>query len=81
MRKGEAAAGREAGSTTVYCHVHVGVVERADGVEAARRDVFSYAVVDAYARNFARAGYADSVAAIGTRRGTGLAPWRPSPTR
>ncbi len=32
-----------------------------------RRDLFSYAVVDAYAANFSRAGYADSVAAVRER--------------
>jgi probable F420-dependent oxidoreductase len=55
---------RAGGDATIYAYVHVGVAKREDGVDLARRDLFSYAVVDAYARNFERAGYADSVAAV-----------------
>jgi len=58
------AGGRTDGGPTIYAYVHAGVCERADGIEAARRDLFSYAVVDAYARNFERAGFADEVAAV-----------------
>src|SRR5690606_21773828 len=58
---------REGGDATIYAYVHVGVAERADGIEYARRDLFSYAVVDSYARNFERAGFADEVAAIRER--------------
>jgi probable F420-dependent oxidoreductase len=64
VREGEAAAGRPEGSTTVYAYVHAGVCERADGIDAARRDLFSYAVVDAYARSFERAGFGEEVAAV-----------------
>lgn len=67
VRAGEAAAGRPAGSATVYAYVHAGVCERADGIEPARRDLFSYAVVDAYARSFEQAGFADEVAEIRAR--------------
>jgi probable F420-dependent oxidoreductase len=55
---------REGGPAEVYAYVHAGICEREDGIELARRDLFSYAVVDAYARNFERAGFADEVAAI-----------------
>jgi len=55
---------RAGGGATIYAYVHVGVCEREEGVELARRDLFSYAVVDSYARNFERAGFADEVAAI-----------------
>lgn len=58
---------RKGGDATIYAYVHVGVAERADGIEYARRDLFSYAVVDSYARNFERAGFADEVAAIRAR--------------
>ncbi len=58
---------REGGDATVYAYVHAGVCERADGVDLARRDLFSYAVVDAYAANFARAGYGDAVSEIRAR--------------
>lgn len=64
VRDGERAAGRPSGSTTTYAYVHAGVCDREAGAELARRDLFSYAVVDAYARNFERAGFADEVASI-----------------
>jgi probable F420-dependent oxidoreductase len=64
VREGEAAAGRPEGSTSIYAYVHAGVCERADGIEAARRDLFSYAVVDSYARSFEQAGFGDEVAAV-----------------
>jgi probable F420-dependent oxidoreductase len=55
---------REGGDATIYAYVHAGVCEREDGVELARRDLFSYAVVDSYARNFERAGFGDEVTEI-----------------
>ncbi len=67
VRKGEAAADREPGTTTIYAYVHVGVCERDDGIAAAKRDLWSYAVVDAYARSFERAGFGDVVAQVRER--------------
>lgn len=64
VREGERAAGRPAGSCTVYAYVHVGVCDRDAALPAARRDLFSYAVVPAYARAFERAGFADEVAEL-----------------
>lgn len=64
VRAGEQAAGRSPGACRVFGYVHAGVCERDEGIELARRDLFSYAVVDSYARNFERAGYADEVAEI-----------------
>jgi probable F420-dependent oxidoreductase len=55
---------RLGGDAKIYAYVHVGVCERDDGIDYARRDLFSYAVVDSYARNFERAGFADEVAAV-----------------
>lgn len=55
---------RKGGDAEVYAYVHAGVCEREDGIELARRDLFSYAVVDSYARSFERAGFSDEVAAI-----------------
>jgi probable F420-dependent oxidoreductase len=55
---------RNGGDARIYAYVHVGVTDRDRYAEAARRDLFSYAVVDAYAANFARAGYADAVADV-----------------
>ena len=43
------------------------MTEREHGVDAARKDLFSYAVVDAYARNFERAGFGESVAEVRER--------------
>ena len=58
------AKSRAAGVPTIYGYVHAGVCERADGIDLARRDLFSYAVVDAYARNFERAGFGAEVETI-----------------
>ncbi len=55
---------RAGGPAEVYAYVHAGICEREEGIELARRDLFSYAVVDSYARSFERAGYAEEVAAI-----------------
>jgi len=55
---------RKGGDADIYAYVHAGICEREEGIELARRDLFSYAVVDSYARNFERAGYADEVAAV-----------------
>lgn len=55
---------RKGGHAEVYAYVHVGVADREAAVENARKDLFSYAVVDAYARNFERAGFGDEVADI-----------------
>jgi probable F420-dependent oxidoreductase len=52
---------RAGGDAEVYAYVHAGVGDREQGIEKARKDLFSYAVVDAYARNFARAGFQDEV--------------------
>lgn len=67
VRTGEAAAGRPSGSCTIYAYVHAGVCDREVGLPLARRDLFSYAVVDAYAAAFARAGFADEVEEIRAR--------------
>lgn len=55
---------RKGGDAEIYAYVHAGICEREEGIELARRDLFSYAVVDSYARNFERAGYEDEVRAI-----------------
>jgi probable F420-dependent oxidoreductase len=62
---------RRGGDATIYAYVHAGVCDRADGIDFARRDLFSYAVVDAYAANFAQAGYGDAVEEIRARHGDG----------
>ncbi|MDQ1397681.1 MAG: hypothetical protein QOG64_2940 [Acidimicrobiaceae bacterium] len=58
---------RKGGDATIYSYVHVGVTERAAGLDAARRDLFSYATVDSYARNFTGAGYGEAVDAVRER--------------
>ncbi len=55
---------RKGGDATVYAYVHAGVCERHEGIDKAKRDLYSYAVVDSYARNFERAGFGDEVAEI-----------------
>ena len=55
---------RAGGPAAIYAYVHAGICEREEGIDLARRDLFSYAVVDAYAASFERAGYGDEVAAI-----------------
>ncbi len=62
---------RAGGDATIYAYVHAGVCEREDGIEAARRDLFSYVVVDAYAANFTRAGFGDEVEAVRAAHGAG----------
>ena len=62
---------RKGGDAAVYAYVHAGLCERDEGIELARRDLFSYSVVDSYARNFERAGFADEVAEIRERFGAG----------
>jgi alkanesulfonate monooxygenase SsuD/methylene tetrahydromethanopterin reductase-like flavin-dependent oxidoreductase (luciferase family) len=58
---------RKGGDATIYAYVHAGVCEREDGIDYARKDLFSYAVVDAYARNFERAGFTAEVEEIRAR--------------
>jgi hypothetical protein len=48
----------------VYAYVHVGVCDRDAALPLARRDLFSYAVVPAYARAFARAGFEEEIAGV-----------------
>jgi hypothetical protein len=55
---------RHGGNATVYANVHVGVGDRDAAAHSARYDLFSYAVVDAYANNFIAAGFGNEVAAI-----------------
>jgi len=62
---------RKGGDATIHAYVHVSVCEREDGIQAARRDLFSYCVVDAYARNFELAGFGDEVAEVRSRYGAG----------
>lgn len=62
---------RAGGGATIYAYVHVGVGDPEAAREKAQFDVFSYATVDAYAANFARAGFADEVAEIRDRHRAG----------
>jgi probable F420-dependent oxidoreductase len=71
VRAGERRAGRPPGTTTIHSYVHVCVGDRDEGRLPARRDLFSYTVVDAYARNFERAGFGDEVAAVRERFAAG----------
>lgn len=66
IREGEALR-TDGASSTVYAYVHAGVTEREHGIDNARRDLFSYAVVDSYAKSFERAGFGDDVAELRER--------------
>lgn len=52
---------RAGGDAEIYAYVHAGVGDRDQALDKARRDLFSYAVVDAYAASFRRAGFGDEV--------------------
>ncbi|HEX5096171.1 MAG TPA: LLM class flavin-dependent oxidoreductase [Acidimicrobiia bacterium] len=52
---------RKGGDAKIYAFVHAGVTDRDRYADLARKDLVNYAVVDAYANQFARAGYADDV--------------------
>lgn len=61
---------RRGGDARIHAYVHVGVTERTESaLDAARRDLFSYAVVDGYARAFSAAGFGDEVDQIRERHG------------
>ena len=62
---------RQGGDAAILAYVHVGVGDRDAHAELARRDLFSYATVDAYARNFTRAGYGDAVQEVRERHAAG----------
>jgi alkanesulfonate monooxygenase SsuD/methylene tetrahydromethanopterin reductase-like flavin-dependent oxidoreductase (luciferase family) len=55
---------RLGGNARIYANVHVGVGDRAAAAPRARYDLFSYVVVDAYARSFAQAGFGAAVQAV-----------------
>ena len=59
------------GDATVFAYVHAGVTNRTDSLLAARRDLFSYATVDSYARMFGDAGFGDEVAELRERFAAG----------
>jgi probable F420-dependent oxidoreductase len=58
---------REGGDAEVFAYVHCGLTDRDRYADLARKDLLNYAVVDAYANQFARAGFADDVAAFRER--------------
>jgi alkanesulfonate monooxygenase SsuD/methylene tetrahydromethanopterin reductase-like flavin-dependent oxidoreductase (luciferase family) len=55
---------RRGGNARIYANIHVGVGDREAAAPRARYDLFSYAVVDAYAKSFTRAGYGGAIQAI-----------------
>ncbi|HMQ27676.1 MAG TPA: LLM class flavin-dependent oxidoreductase, partial [Acidimicrobiales bacterium] len=59
------------GAAPISASAHAGGAAREVGREYARRDLWSYAVVDAYAANFERAGFADEVAEIRDHQAAG----------
>ncbi len=64
VRRGEQRAGRPPGACTVFAYVHAAVTDLDRARRSARRDLFGYAVVPAYASAFAAAGFDAEVEAI-----------------
>jgi probable F420-dependent oxidoreductase len=58
---------RAGGDATIMAYVHCAVTERDRYADLARKDLVNYAVVDAYAGNFRRAGYGASVDEVRAR--------------
>jgi probable F420-dependent oxidoreductase len=58
---------RKGGDAKIYAFVHCAVTDRDRYADLARKDLLNYAVVDAYASQFARAGFDDDVAAFRDR--------------
>jgi 5,10-methylenetetrahydromethanopterin reductase len=52
---------REGGDAEVHAYVHCAVTDRDRYADLARKDLLNYAVVDAYADQFERAGFGDDV--------------------
>ena len=65
--RGASSGSARAATPTVYAYVHCGVTDRDRYADLARKDLLNYAVVDAYANQFARAGFADDVEAFRDR--------------
>ena len=55
---------REGGNAEVHAYVHCAVTDRDRYADLARKDLLNYAVVDAYANQFERAGFVDEVARV-----------------
>ena len=65
VRRGEARAGREPGSCRIYACIHMSVTPRTDEtLERGRREIFSYAITDAYGNALRRAGFSDEITAL-----------------
>ncbi len=62
---------RAGGDAEIMAYIHAGVTDRAEALDPARRDLFSYAVADGYARSFTAAGFGDEVAEIRRRFAAG----------
>jgi probable F420-dependent oxidoreductase len=60
---------RAGGDASIYAYVHCAVTDRERYADLARKDLLNYAVVEAYANQFARGGFADDVAEFRERWG------------
>jgi alkanesulfonate monooxygenase SsuD/methylene tetrahydromethanopterin reductase-like flavin-dependent oxidoreductase (luciferase family) len=58
---------REGGDAQVFAYVHCAVTDRERYAHLARRDLFNYAVVPAYATQFERAGFFDEITHLKNR--------------
>ena len=52
---------REGGDAEIFAYVHCGVTDRDQYADLGRKDLLNYAVVPAYATQFARGGFADEI--------------------
>jgi probable F420-dependent oxidoreductase len=62
---------RKGGDATIYAYIHCAVTDRDRYLDAGRKDLFGYAVVDAYANNFGRAGFGADIDALRAARAAG----------
>lgn len=62
---------REGGAAEIYAYVHCAVTDRDRFADLARKDLYNYAVVPAYAAQFGRAGYIDELEHLRNRREVG----------
>lgn len=58
---------REGGNATIYAYVHACVGDLDQQADAARRDIFNYAMADGYANMFRRAGFETEVGELRSR--------------
>jgi len=59
---------RKGGDAKIYAYVHAAVGDFERSANSARKDLFNYAMADAYARMFSQAGFADEIKELRARQ-------------